>query len=69
MYRTGRLINGKLFLKTLSGDWISLQMLIKPAISEHPNFKSKVPRLDTVKGIAQINPNCKAQVQWFNLFK
>lgn len=28
MYRTGRLINGKLFLKTLSGDWISLQMLI-----------------------------------------
>ncbi len=29
MYRTGRLINGKLFLKTLAGDWISLQMLIE----------------------------------------
>lgn len=29
MYRTGRLIDGKLFLKTLKGDWISLQKLIE----------------------------------------
>ncbi|AET62150.1 hypothetical protein GMA19_01528 [Paenibacillus polymyxa E681] len=27
MYKNGRLINGKLYLKTIAGNWISLRFL------------------------------------------
>ncbi len=31
MYKTGKLINGNLYLKTLIGNWISLKKLVQEA--------------------------------------
>ncbi|MNY52634.1 hypothetical protein D3C86_1883240 [compost metagenome] len=42
---------------------------IKKSISDHPNYKSRVPRLEVAKGVAQINENDPLQKKWFEEFK
>jgi hypothetical protein len=41
----------------------------KKSLSRHPKSKSKVPRLDVVKGVAQVNSNDPLQRKWFEEFK
>ncbi|WP_155837531.1 hypothetical protein [Aneurinibacillus terranovensis] len=38
-------------------------------LSNHPKFKSRVPRLNVVKGIAQANAADPIQRKWFEEFK
>lgn len=41
----------------------------RKSISDHPNFKSRAPRLEVVKGTVQINENNPLQRKWFEEFK
>jgi hypothetical protein len=42
---------------------------IPNSLSEHPNFKSKVPRLNVVDGKAKIDSDNRLQQKWFEEFK
>jgi hypothetical protein len=38
-------------------------------LSDQPNYRRKVPRLDVVKGVAKANANDTAHRKWFEKFK
>ncbi|WP_025693008.1 hypothetical protein [Paenibacillus zanthoxyli] len=41
----------------------------KNSLSDHPNFKSKAPRLTVVDGTARIDSDNRLQQKWFEEFK
>jgi hypothetical protein len=38
-------------------------------LSDHPNYKRKIPRLEVVKGVVKANANDASHRKWFEKFK
>ncbi|MFI2857683.1 hypothetical protein ACH6EH_11110 [Paenibacillus sp. JSM ZJ436] len=41
----------------------------KKTLSDHPNYKRKVPRLSVSNGVARIDSDDTIQKKWFEEFK
>lgn len=41
----------------------------KKTLSNHPNYKNKVPRLNVSNGVAKVDSDNAAQRKWFEEFK